>query len=39
MAVENIKAMVDEAASDTVTWQTPDGFSKQARLPRVVFLR
>jgi hypothetical protein len=39
LAVENIKAMVDEAASDTVTWQTPDGFRKQARLPRVVFLR
>ena len=39
LAVESIKAMVDEAASDTVTWQTPDGFSKQARLPRVVFLR
>jgi hypothetical protein len=39
LAVENIKAMVDEAVSDTVTWQTPDGFRKQARLPRVVFLR
>jgi flagellar motility protein MotE (MotC chaperone) len=39
LAVENTKAMVDEAASDTVTWQTPDGFRKQARLNRVVFLR
>ena len=39
LAGENTKATVDEAVSDTVTWQTPEGVGKQARLSRVIFLR
>jgi hypothetical protein len=39
LAGENTKATVDEAVTDTVTWQTPEGVGKQARLSRVIFLR
>lgn len=39
LASERSNTVVDEATSETVNWQGSDGQHKQARLPRVIFLR
>jgi flagellar motility protein MotE (MotC chaperone) len=39
LASERTQTVVDETTIDTVTWQDSDGRTKQARLPRVIFLR
>ncbi len=31
--------VVDEETLDIIEWQTPDGVSRRARLPRVIFVR
>lgn len=40
---DSFKTTVDEGAEDLIVWQTLDGegreFSRQARLPRVIFVR
>ncbi|MEO6322468.1 MAG: DUF3375 family protein, partial [Polaromonas sp.] len=43
LADDTFSAVIDESATDVIAWQglAPDGqmHSKQARLPRVIFLR
>jgi hypothetical protein len=39
LATESAKTVLDEATSEPVVWQTQDGRWKQARLPRVIFVR
>ena len=39
LAGETFNSVVDEEAEDTVVWHSSDGRSKQARLPRVIFVR
>ena len=39
LAGEAFQAVVDEEAEDTVVWHSSDGRRKQARLPRVIFVR
>jgi hypothetical protein len=39
LASERANTVVDDTTSDTVAWQGSDGQRKQARLPRVIFLR
>jgi cell division protein FtsB len=39
LASERANTVVDDTTSETVAWQGSDGQHKQARLPRVIFLR
>lgn len=39
LAGEAFKSVVDEGAEDLIVWQSGDGRMKQARLPRVIFVR
>lgn len=39
LAGEAFESMVDEGVEDTIAWQGSEGRMKQARLPRVIFVR
>ncbi|WP_203563927.1 DUF3375 family protein [Deefgea sp. CFH1-16] len=39
LAGEQPKTIVDDTINDTLIWATPDGLHKQAKLPRVIFVR
>jgi hypothetical protein len=39
LASDAFKATVDEDVTDAIFWRTGEGAMKQARLPRVIFVR
>ncbi len=39
LATETFKAVVDEEVTEVIIWENTQGYMKQARLPRVIFVR